>query len=769
MCKRVLPVCAAVLGVIGSASLLFAFPLLGITPGFPNLSYDSNGTTTYNATSDALTLIASPISIRFSNVTPPRLVVPTGMPASEVLQIGAVISNAGAVISGVLGDDLVVQGQVDADGNGSPDYTGILLTGEIIAFGYEDTGTVTDRYDFRFAVTGGSLASFFAGSDIGVTVTSENSNFVNDFNVNIQGGAKGNLGPIPRLNQPPVCNANGPYLAECSGGTTTIQLDGSQSSDPDADQTLTYSWSSDCPGASFDNASSATPLLTIDTSIGCQAQWTCSVTLTVSDGIAQPQTCQAQVTVSDSNSPTIACPGDVTVQCGTSTDPAATGSATASDDCDPAPAVTSTDTETPGTCPQAKTIARTWTATDRCGNTATCVQTISVEDTTAPTITQCPINKTVNCEQGTNPSVTGSPTATDNCDPAPTATFDDVSVDGCCPTIGIITRTWTVSDGCGNTATCVQTITVRDTIGPSIQCPPNQTLQCGQSKHPSHTGYATATDGCDPHPTITYYDTSCGECPKVISRRWKATDACGRTSTCIQTITVVDTTPPTICCPPNKTVHCGDSTNTDRTGRATATDNCDDCLYIWYSDTCNGSGCPRTITRTWKAKDDCDNIATCTQTITVEEREPCPKTPSWWKDHRSKWPVDELTVGDDEYNDNEIRNVLSGKKPNGHSAGSCASAALAKQVIAAQFNILNGSDPQDADDDLEEAQEFLTDRPPGCNPNGSARQQANQLKAHLEDYNESSPSGCEGDDDHCGNRAGCYQHHRHRRSCRGGH
>jgi hypothetical protein len=170
--------------------------LLGIMPGFPSLTYDSNGTTSYNSASDSLALIASPIAIRFTPGGVPRLVQPTGAPAQEVLQLNGVITNTGTVGGGVLGDDLLVVGEVDANGDTIIDYAGTLLTGEILQFGYEDTGTATDKYDFRFSLTGGALASFFSGMDIGVIVTSENSNFVNSFAVDFIGGAKGALGPI---------------------------------------------------------------------------------------------------------------------------------------------------------------------------------------------------------------------------------------------------------------------------------------------------------------------------------------------------------------------------------------------------------------------------------------------------------------------------------------------------------------------------------------------------------------------------------------------
>jgi subtilisin family serine protease len=42
----------------------------------------------------------------------------------------------------------------------------------------------------------------------------------------------GKLDVLAVVNEPPVCNANGPYTAECAGATTTISLDGTGSSDP---------------------------------------------------------------------------------------------------------------------------------------------------------------------------------------------------------------------------------------------------------------------------------------------------------------------------------------------------------------------------------------------------------------------------------------------------------------------------------------------------------------------------------------------------------
>ena len=61
-----------------------------------------------------------------------------------------------------------------------------------------------------------------------------------------------------------------------------------------------------------------------------------------------------------------------------------------------------------GACAQEYTIARTWTATDACGNTSTCLQTITIEDSTPPAFTICAADITIECTASTDPANTES-------------------------------------------------------------------------------------------------------------------------------------------------------------------------------------------------------------------------------------------------------------------------------------------------------------------------------------------------------------------------
>ena len=286
----------------------------------------------------------------------------------------------------------------------------------------------------------------------------------------------------------------------------------------------------------------------------------------VSDGLTCPETitrtyeaedesgntaqCTQTITVNDTTDPTWdqSMPADTTVECDSVPDPP---TVTASDNCDTAVQVDYDETRTDGACPDSYTLTRTWTATDNCTNSITHTQTITVQDTTDPTFDNCPADVTVECDAV---PAAASPTASDNCDDSVDVTYNgEVRTDGACPDSYTLTRTWTATDDCDNSTTCTQVITVQDTTPPVITCPANITTcnDPGLCSAVLDPGTATATDNCDPSPTVkgTRNDdrplTDAYPCG-ITTITWTATDNCNNSASCVQIIEVEDCDPPII-------------------------------------------------------------------------------------------------------------------------------------------------------------------------------------------------------------------------------
>lgn len=179
--------------------------LLGNTLALPLITYDTTGTLTYDASSQAFDLQARPL--QFAEIPAPGFF--RTIEGSRNFEIHIKVDNSGNLLGGVPGDDIVLTGDIDINGDSLIDVSGTLLTGEIVEFGYLDvgSGSTADKYDFRFTPTGGALFAqvpydFYQGKDIGVTTISEESTFVGDFGVGFDGGAKGNIAPIEALAAP---------------------------------------------------------------------------------------------------------------------------------------------------------------------------------------------------------------------------------------------------------------------------------------------------------------------------------------------------------------------------------------------------------------------------------------------------------------------------------------------------------------------------------------------------------------------------------------
>ncbi|MEO1029820.1 MAG: HYR domain-containing protein [Bacteroidota bacterium] len=141
---------------------------------------------------------------------------------------------------------------------------------------------------------------------------------------------------------------------------------------------------------------------------------TTTVTWTATDAVGNMTTCPQNITVNDTEPPSITCAADinVNVDVGMCNATLSVLAPVFSDNC-PNATITNDFTGTSdasGSYPAGTTLV-TWTATDASGNSNTCIQRIAVTESVAPTIS-CPADSNPSCPQ----TVTyASPTTTDNC------------------------------------------------------------------------------------------------------------------------------------------------------------------------------------------------------------------------------------------------------------------------------------------------------------------------------------------------------------------
>jgi hypothetical protein len=295
----------------------------------------------------------------------------------------------------------------------------------------------------------------------------------------------------------------------------------------------------------------------VDATNGCLR--TRTLTYTAVDGCNNSNTCTQVITWTVDTTPPVFvnCPTPAFTNMGCNPDPASIPfcrvSVTATDNCGAAHVTCSlVQTTNLLTCERTRTI--TYTATDDCGNTATCTQVAKFTvDTTPPIFTKSPPASTnLGCNPASIPvcdTSTNNVIVTDDCSSTPTITCGSVdTTNGCGRTR---TLTYTATGGCGNTATKTTVITwTVDTVPPVFTlCPTNMSLGCNPASIPdcdTSTNNVRATDNCGT-PTITCakVDTTNG-CSRTRTITYTAKDACNNSNTCVQVITWTLDTPPVL-------------------------------------------------------------------------------------------------------------------------------------------------------------------------------------------------------------------------------
>lgn len=321
------------------------------------------------------------------------------------------------------------------------------------------------------------------------------------------------------------------------------------------------------------------------------------------------------ITVTDNESPVlVGIPNDATLECHEDISPA---NVTATDDCDSNVEVQMTEETIPGSCENEFTLIRIWTATDDCGNAVSTTQTISVQDSNPPLFVGVPQDINIECNELPNPPIIGDEIkAADLCDEDVLITFEEEYLGDDCANFQLI-RTWTATDNCGNMSMATQVISLSDNTPPTLtNIPEDAYYQCNA---PIVSDLPTATDACDDDVEITIEEGQVDlDCGYIIVRIFTATDDCGNTSSASQTISIIDTTPPAISGVPNDlSLECDEEIPAPID--VDVTDNCGDTTISVDETTEQSTVCDNnyTITRVYTATDDCGNISTATQVITV--------------------------------------------------------------------------------------------------------------------------------------------------------
>jgi gliding motility-associated-like protein len=349
------------------------------------------------------------------------------------------------------------------------------------------------------------------------------------------------------------------------------------------------------------------------------------VTYTAIDSVGNTAVCSFNVTVMGNMPPAFNnCPGPIAVFAGSTSCsaiaswnvPAATGG------CGPN-SVNVVSNFDPGDVFQPGNTDVNYVATDLLGNTSVCVFTVSVADSTAPSIV-CPANITLQTDNGLCFSTApfSLPSVTDNCDQSPVLTNNFAPGDPF--PIGTTAVTFSAIDDAGNSNSCSFQITVQDQNPPVLDCPDNLTVSApiGVCNSAATWILPTVTDDCTLN-TITptsSFDPGDLFAVGTTTVAYFATDAFNNVGTCLFTVTVEETTPPAFPACPNSLLVSLPPSSCDTTltwAPPTATDNCGAVDTI-FPDIQPGSVFATGLTViTYTALDLAGNSATCTFTVQI--------------------------------------------------------------------------------------------------------------------------------------------------------
>jgi len=329
------------------------------------------------------------------------------------------------------------------------------------------------------------------------------------------------------------------------------------------------------------------------------------VTWTATDVAGNESSIEQRVTIVDTTSPTLTIPDQKTVE---ATSFQSTLVEIGEAQADDISGISSLTNDAPETFSLGTTLV-TWTAVDNYGNTATHDQTITVVDTTAPSIFVP--NDIVS--EAVDPTL-------NYIDIGQVSGFDStgtVSISNDMPIafpFGSTTITWTAIDDSGNVSIDTQIVTIVDTTVPEILSPSDIVVE---ATAPSVTDVQLGTAIAD---DIIGVNTVTNDAPDSFplgetTVTWTATDSSGNFATTTQIVSVVDTTAPSITAPNTIQVEAtGIEGNLADVGTPTTSDSVE--IISVTNDAPDSFPLGETIVR-WTATDSSGNFAIAIQKVSV--------------------------------------------------------------------------------------------------------------------------------------------------------
>jgi len=264
--------------------------------------------------------------------------------------------------------------------------------------------------------------------------------------------------------------------------------------------------------------------------------------------------------------------------------------------------------DAPGVFPIGDTLV-TWIVTDETGNHSIATQTVTIVDTTIPTLT-LPEDLTVEATSLQETLVDIGQAEAD--DISGISSIVNNSPDAF--PLGTTVVTWSATDNHHNTISAEQTITVVDITVPTIITPLNivreavnptlNFIQLGELVASDSVGIESISN--DKPITFQFGSTTV---------TWTVTDTSGNTSQATQVVTIIDTTAPDVSAPSdivaeatdlsNNEVELGDATAYDIMNIASITNDAPEFFPVGET------------TVTWTATDSSGNYSTATQTVTI--------------------------------------------------------------------------------------------------------------------------------------------------------